>query len=329
MLSATTQSDMMVGILDSRSVVEKVAVRCTLTSHYRIRDNSREEANRKLRELTNVTVGDEGIVEVTVEAKTPELAARIANLYVDELDGFLRTSNVSRGKNMRQFVGVRLEELKNELAVAEDSLRVFQSRHGFLSVDDEMRAAVSVYAELRSRLYLLQTELDLQAAVSPASNPRTMVLSREVQAIRSQLRKLETAEPEGGFGVGFAGPLAETPLIAMEFLRRYREFRVLQSAFEMLHEQHEYAKVLEARDAPTLSVLDEAVPPERRSFPRRTVIVLAVTLFSLVSGAAFVFLHEYFLHLRVARPEEFNSWQGLLAPLARFSERFFRPNRPG
>jgi hypothetical protein len=94
------------------------------------------------------------------------------------------------------------------------------------------------------------------------------------------------------------------------------DFKVQQEAYAALYQQYEYARVLEARDAPALTVLDYAVPPERKSSPKRTFIVAIVFLFSLAAGAAFAFVAEYFGFLRSARPDEYQNWRNVRNELA-------------
>ena len=105
LLGATTPSDVVVGVLESQTVLSKVVERCSILDIYHVKRRSTEQAERLLKKMTDIAVSDEGIVSVAVEGKTPELAARIANCYVDELDEFLRTSNVNRGRQCQAFCG--------------------------------------------------------------------------------------------------------------------------------------------------------------------------------------------------------------------------------
>ena len=78
-------------------------------------------------------------------------------------------------------------------------------------------------------------------------------------------------------------PFRDTPRLEMQFLRLTREVEIQNTLFTLLTEQFEQAKLQEARDTPTLLTLDVAVPPIKRSSPKRTITVLIVT------GMAFIF----------------------------------------
>lgn len=310
-LGGGTSSDLMVGILGSRSVMEKVAESCSIIERLGIKRGSVEEALKALGRMTSFTVSDEGIVRVDVETKSPDWAAEIANCYVDELDAFLRSSNISRGRNMRRFVGRRLAEVESELALAQESLRVFQELHRTASVDKETEAAIDAYASLKSQLLVKEAELGLMRELASETNPYAVSLESETRALRAQLRRFEVEGGKDGFGVGFAVPFDRLPAVAGEYLRRYRDFKISEETYAMLYQQYEQARIMEARDTPTLTVLDWAVPPEKRSFPRRFLVVLAAFVFSLFAGIAFALGAEYFVHLRDVRPDEYAAWDGL------------------
>jgi uncharacterized protein involved in exopolysaccharide biosynthesis len=308
---STTSSDLMMGILSSRSVMQHVAERCSIATYYKIRNATPENSVRQLKDMSKFAASDEGIVKIAVEAKTRWLAAQVANAYVAELDSFLRHSNISRGRNMRVFVEKRLGQLDTSLAVARESLRAFQEVNKVASVDDETKAAIDAYARMKSELSVKEAEYEAARSAASGGNPYVDNLRREINASRDELRKLEQGGGSSGYGVGYGVSFERLPGVAAQFARRYQDFKIQEEAYATLYQQYEYASILEARDAPALTVLDYAAPPERRSFPRRTVIVGAVFVFSLLAGLCFAFVAEYFDFVRVARPEEYGGWRNL------------------
>ncbi|MEO0026088.1 MAG: Wzz/FepE/Etk N-terminal domain-containing protein [candidate division WOR-3 bacterium] len=309
--SATGASEIMAGILTSRTVMDRVAEICSVAYYYRINPVNTEKTRKQLARMTRVSVTDEGIVRIAVEAKNPQLAAKVANCYISELDQFLRTSNISRGRNMRLFLEKRLQDVQKTLAAAQESLTAFQVTHKVVAVDEETRAAIDAYARLKSQAYLKQAELDAVRDIASPDNPYFLNLQREVNAFLDQLRRLEQGGGRQGFGVGFAVDFSHLPSIGAEFARRYRDYRIQEETYAMLYQQYEYAKVLEARDAPTLTVLDYAVPPQRHSFPRRGGLVIAAFLFSFGLSVLYAFANEYFQFLQNAKPAEYEKWYNL------------------
>ncbi len=316
MMGGSPASDLMVGILRSGTITGRVAERCSIAYYYRIRKNVAEGAAKQLGKMTHIGATDQGIVRIVVEAKTRPLAAKVANAYVAELDSFLRHSNISRGRNMRMFIEHRLAQVETTLAEARDSMRTFQQRHKVAAVDDETRAAIDAYARLKSQLSAREAELQAARTAASEDNPYVANLAREVAGFRGELAKLERGNTASGFGVGFGVSFERLPDVAAEFTRRYRDYRIQEESYATLYQQYQYACILEARDAPTLTVLDYAVPPERKSYPRRAAMVAAVFFVGLATGLAMAFVGEYFSVLRETRPDEHGAWMGFLARLA-------------
>ncbi len=62
-----------------------------------------------------------------------------------------------------------------------------------------------------------------------------------------------------------------------------------ETVFEILTRQYEAARVQEAKEIPTVKVLDAADVPEKKSYPPRLLIVMLGLLVSLSAGAMFIF----------------------------------------
>jgi tyrosine-protein kinase Etk/Wzc len=310
---ASTGSDLTIGILGSRTVMQNVAERCSIATYYRMRKPTPEKLVRKLKDMARFAASNEGIVRIAVEANSRQLAARVANTFVAELDSFLRHSNIGRGHNMRVFVERRLGQLDSDLVVAGESLRAFQEANRVASVEEETKAAINAYAKLKSELSVQEAEYEAARSGAMDENPYVANLRRQISASRDELLKLERGGGTNGFGVGFGVSFEHLPEVAAQFARKYLDFRIRQEAYAALYEQYEYAKILEARDAPALTVLDHAGPPDRRSFPIRYKIVIIVCFFGLAAGCVFAFGVEYFGDLRLNKPGEYRGWAQLWA----------------
>jgi len=66
----------------------------------------------------------------------------------------------------------------------------------------------------------------------------------------------------------------------------------------LLTAQYEQAKIAEARDTPTVQVLDKAVPAERKSKPKTTLNMAIAGALSLFVGIFLAFFLEYVERIR-------------------------------
>ena len=90
------------------------------------------------------------------------------------------------------------------------------------------------------------------------------------------------------------------PSLALEYARRMREVKVQETLFTLLTSQHEQAKLSEARDTPTVQVLDPAVPAEKKIRPRIVLNTLLGGGLGLWAAIMLPFFLRYVERLRAA-----------------------------
>ena len=64
----------------------------------------------------------------------------------------------------------------------------------------------------------------------------------------------------------------------------FRQTEIEAAVYEALTKQYELAKVQEAKEIPTIRVLDRPKVPEEKSFPPRLALIAAGTLLGLLAG---------------------------------------------
>ncbi|MBE0434002.1 hypothetical protein IBX73_11135 [candidate division WOR-3 bacterium] len=142
--------------------------------------------------------------------------------------------------------------------------------------------------------------------------------------MKRQLRAIEFGDKNkpGEFGAGFSVPFSGLPEVVLEYARLVRDVKVQEAIFELLTQQYEQAKIMELKDTPTVQFLDEASPPEKKSIPRRSRIVIFAAFASLMLSILAAFVIESFEKL-TQKPEEYKKWcalrEKLAGDLARFS----------
>jgi uncharacterized protein involved in exopolysaccharide biosynthesis len=68
----------------------------------------------------------------------------------------------------------------------------------------------------------------------------------------------------------------------MQYLDLYREIEIQSKLMEVIYPLYEQMKLEEARETPTVLVLDHAVPPLRKARPMRSLIVLSALVLGFV-----------------------------------------------
>jgi hypothetical protein len=74
----------------------------------------------------------------------------------------------------------------------------------------------------------------------------------------------------------------------VEWADRYRRLKVQETVFELLSQRYELARIQEAKEVPTVNVVDQAFVPEKKSSPQRWLIIFVLTFVSLIGASAWV-----------------------------------------
>jgi tyrosine-protein kinase Etk/Wzc len=305
-------SDVIAAVLKSRTVALAVIDKEDLMKTYRAK--TQEDALREVFAHTQVKVTPEGMISLSFEDKNGVKAADVANRFVEELDRVNRETNISQAKNARIFIEERLAQTKDDLTNAEENLREFQEGNKAVALDEQTKASIERAADLKAQMVAAEIELNLLRKTMSPSHPQIQGLESRINEIKRQLdiwemgNQREKSEGKKILDV----PFSEVPALSMELARLVREVKIQSAVFELLTNQYEQYKIQETRDTPTIQVLDKAIPPERRSKPRRAFLVGLAGIVSLITSVVFVFGLEYFKKLKERNPQEFERIQALL-----------------
>jgi uncharacterized protein involved in exopolysaccharide biosynthesis len=284
-----SQGELFVAMTKSRTVLDRIVDRFDLMKLYK--GKYREDARKNL--VGSLTVREDrksGIISLMVEDRDPKRAADMANAFVEELKSLASGLALSEAGERRMFFEDQLRQTKVSLASAEEEVKGFQQRTGMIQVDAQARAIIEGIANLRARIAVKEVEAKVLRSFATAQNPDLQRTEEEVRALRGELEKIES-----GKGKGF-DPLMSServPAIGMEYLRKLRQLKYNETLYELLVKQFELAKLDEARDAVVIQVIDRAVPPERKSRPKRALIILIVAATMLFISVFIVYLLEH------------------------------------
>ncbi len=263
-----TPADVFVAILDSRRLLDEMIRQFDLQHRYRVRYLS--DAEKELRGHSRFKVSEAGFIQVSVEDRDPKQAAAMTNAYVDLLDRFNREMRMTRGRRVRMFVESRLEKTRTELDAAEQRLTDYQAQHKTVILSREMSSAMDAAARLYAERAALQVRLGVARSYTRGESDAITQMTGQLAELDRQLRAL----PETG----------------LELARLYRDVRTLEQVYVLLTGQYEEARIDEARDTPTVEVLDRAVPPEKKARPHRGVLMAVAFLLSLGVGTSYAVL---------------------------------------
>ncbi len=297
LIGASTPSERLLTLLDSRLLLGLAVDRHGLVGEYEAlhRDHAIDILTLNVeRELGGR--GD-GSLAIEVSAGTPQLAAALTNTMAALLDSLNRGYRTRQASATRRFLAERLHSTRGELAQDAGRLRDFQNEHGIVDLKAQTAAAVDVVKGIVLELSLLQVELGVVSQQLAPEHPDRKVLELQVGELQKRLRSLVgDLSTEIGDSVvedsGLGPPLQRLPDLMHEYAALTLEMQVREQILAFLDAKLEEAKYGEARNTPTLQVLDLATPPHTRSFPRRGILTVAGAGTALVLLTLLAFVLE-------------------------------------
>ncbi len=284
-------SDLYLGILKSRTVTDSVIKRLDLDTEFK--SKNADSTRSTLQGLVKFQSGKDGIITISADYTDPAKAALLANTYIDELQKKSLQLNLTKAGAERSFLEKRLTVVRQDLKNAEDEMKSFQEKNKTIKADSQAAAAIEGIARLRAELVTKEVQL---AALRNSMTDESSEVSTMLAGI-SRLRKQLNSMSGTGEGGGVIPSVGNAPSIGMEYIRRLRELKTQEALFEQLTKQFELAKINEARDSSSLQVLDEAVPPLRKSGPKRSLIVILSAVTAFFCSVFLVFIKEYLAKL--------------------------------
>jgi tyrosine-protein kinase Etk/Wzc len=270
-------NDLYVGMLRSRTVSAKIIERFKLRERYE-RDTF-EATQLKLFGYSNIASLKEGMIAISVEDSDPQVAADMANAYVQELGLLTRTLALTEASQRRLFFEKQLGAAKDKLADAEIALREVQEKTGMIQPAGQVGAIIETVAKVQAMIAAKEVQIDAMGTFAAANNPEMLRLRAETRSLRNQLARLQNSDTHAKGDLMVA--TGKIPEIGSQYIRAMRDMKYYETIFELLAKQFELAKIDEARDTSTIQQLDMAVPAEKRSSPKRLLLVLA----GIVGGA--------------------------------------------
>jgi len=293
---AKMPDDLYVALLRSDSVQRALDKRFNLRERYRLENY--EDLRAKLPTVIQIK-GDKktGMISVEVDDKDPQFAADLANAHATEIDRLLGRLAVSEAQQRRTFFEQQLKDSKDRLVRAEQTLREVQEKSGMVVLDKQAEAIITAVAQLKSRIAEREIQLKVMRATTTPENPDTRRVASELAAMRSELARMESnggaaADPDGA-GAGIDIAVGRLPSASVDYVRAMREVKFQEAMLAGMLRQFEGAKLDEAKNAPALQQVDEALPPDFKSKPRRSQIVMGATLAALLLSAAWVVVRRF------------------------------------
>jgi uncharacterized protein involved in exopolysaccharide biosynthesis len=168
---------------------------------------------------------------------------------------------------------------------------------------------VDVGARIQGELLVQQSGLQSLRQIYGDNNVRVRQSEARIDALQGQLKTMaapagplpDQATSDASSQTSVAIPsdldaaqlyprLRQLPRLAVPYADLYRRVKVQETVYELLTQQYEIARIQEAKDVPVVSVIDAPGLAEKKSFPPRLLLSLALTAACLVCTSVLILM---------------------------------------
>jgi tyrosine-protein kinase Etk/Wzc len=293
-LGIKNPNDMYVSMLKSQTVEDAMVHDYELQREYHKRRVS--DARKTFEHYTDVDgSGKDGLIHISVEDRSPTRAAELANGYVEHFQKLSQSLAITEASQRRLFFEKQLEQAKDNLADAEEALKRTEQQTGLIQLDSQARALIESAASLRAQIAAKEVQIQAMQTYATGENSQLVEAQQELESLRGQLAKLGGTEENANALIMPKGTVTEAGL---QYVRKLRDVKYYETIFDILARQYELAKLDEAREGALVQVVDPGIPPDKRSFPKRTLIVIIATVVGLLLGMLAALMQSGFDRLK-------------------------------
>jgi uncharacterized protein involved in exopolysaccharide biosynthesis len=290
-LGLNSTGALFVELIHSRTVEDHIIDRFNLQKVYWAR--YKQDARKTLEKRTTVDQDRKsGVISITVTDASPQRAREMAQAYVEELDRLLSQVSTSSARRERIFIEQRLTTVKDDLENAEKQFSAFASKNTALDIKEQAKSEVEAAALLQGQLIAAQSEIQGLQQIYTSNNVRVRSLRARIDELQHQLQRISgtdaslATESADSSSQDLYPSIRKLPLLGVEWADLYRKTKIQETIYQLLNQQYELTRIQEAKEIPTIRVIDPANLPEKKSWPPRLLIIMVLTAGTLV-GTAF------------------------------------------
>lgn len=278
--SIRNPAEQYVALMTSTTVMDRIIKRFDLLKVYD--EEYRVEARKALAKNLSINVGKkDNLITIEVDDHSPERAAEMANALIDELRYMTNTLAVTEAQQRRIFFESRLKEAKDKLTLAQQALQASGYSPDVLRA--EPKAAAESYGRINAELMAADVKLQALRRMWTDSAPEVQLQQTVVASLRQELSKFQQS------GAGAVAGAGTGSGAGADYISKFREFKYHETLFDLLSRQYEAARVDESREGAVIQVVDVATVPEKKSKPKRALIMAGGALAGLLFSVLWVF----------------------------------------
>ncbi|PIE06892.1 MAG: sugar transporter [Rhodobacterales bacterium] len=282
-----SEADMLYAVIQGQDMVKTLDERLDLNAHYTAPyatdpvfalepGGTIEDLVKYWSRVVKVSYDQRtGLINLHVQAFSPEMAHRIASEIIAESQLLVNELNATARNDVLQYAEQDLADAVLRLKETREALARFRSRTQIVDPQSDLQGRMGVLASLQQQLAQALIEHDLLIAESRVDDPRAVTAARRIEVIRERIREERgtIAEEEAVEGT------ESYPELLAEYEGLMVDSEYSQGAYSAALAALDLARANAARKSRYLAVYLKPTIPEQAEYPRRGMILGLAGLF--------------------------------------------------
>lgn len=292
-LGGQNSQDMVLGLLNSKTVLKRIIKELDLYSYYEVNDKNIDKTIKLFKSDLLFSPNEFGMIDVSVTNKNPQISNKIVNLFLKYADSLTLELNRQNATNNRAFIEKRYFENVDALKKAEDELYKFQKKNKIFAMTEQLTVSVKAAAEIESKFAEAEIMKSLYKETYGVESPEYKKILTQSDFYRKKIDELKNSSNLSSES-NILVPFSNIPDIYIEYAKIYRELEVQNRIMEITLPLYEQAKAEEGKSIPSFLVVDEASVPMLKDEPKRAFIVLALSFIALIALVLISYILEFY-----------------------------------
>jgi capsule polysaccharide export protein KpsE/RkpR len=297
-LGLKTPSDLYAAMLTGTTIFDRIIEQFNLRKRYK--EKYIEGARKTLSKKAKIDAQKDGMITIEITDRDPKRAAEMANAFVEELNKLLQGLAIQEAKSRMDFLERERLQTSQNLTKAENTLRTFSEQNNVIQIDTQTRGALEYIAQLRAEIDAKEVRVQVMRQQATPYNYDMVRLETEIKGLRDKLANAEKQHDQACAG-DICLTTAKVPALGLEYMRLYREVKFQDALYQLYTKMVELARLDMVKDFALVQVVDQALPPEKKSNKRLLPTALAGIITCLMM-IIIAFCREYWQHAK-AREE--------------------------
>ena len=280
-------------LMQSRTVMDSLISKFDLAKEYDIPDSLHSKVIAALSENLDVSYEKEGNYTISVLSKDRQKAVDMINYFINVVNELAERVAHQDAQYNKKYLTDKIVQTDSVLAGLSAKLSNYSKENMLFSPEDQAKAISSAFAELKSELIIQETKLDMMNNQFGENNVYTKMQQDIVNNLKN---KVKDATVKPGFAGNFS--LENATEVAIEYMRMLAEFETFTKVKSILLPMLEEAKIEETKNTNSLIIIDEPVKADKKSKPKRSLIVLGFMFGTFVLSSLFIIALDSFKNFK-------------------------------